>query len=444
MRNAILKCTVLLGVLLLMAVVIVGKPAPAIADVNVGDSIDSSNWQKVQGLVPEFMTDYLKKGWIKMKIGKLNYDPADAWNLEYKESLTKNLGKYGINAKCEMFDKKTGEIDPGNVVGMPFPDLDTKDPQVGLMMLQNHMTLLSTRGNTKSSATLHFVGKKMERLISGPQLSLVLRGTSKNVAQQSQVKSFGDKVDSLFIMKVTDPYELNGLATMTYQYYDNTADKVFAYVPALRRTRVLTAAARSDAMFGTDLSLDDSSGGFMGKPRDFNCKFLRTQEALVRFTLPDIVEVLKYPNGTYETKSHPDFVYGFQTPGWTGKGWATTNDFYVKRKVHVIECTAKDPYYGYGKFELWYEPVATQFAYKTIWDRAGKRWKCQHAGIGGYASKDRLFGKMESGWGDWIYDEQRDHATTVDSLSSKQRAIYHDPSVSPSDFTMNGFTKYAK
>jgi len=42
------KWSILLGILLMMAIVI-GFKTTAIADVSVGDVVDKSNWQKVEG-----------------------------------------------------------------------------------------------------------------------------------------------------------------------------------------------------------------------------------------------------------------------------------------------------------------------------------------------------------------------------------------------------------
>ena len=447
MNTKMYKWTILLGMLLLMAVVIGGRPAPALAEVSVGDYITSSNVQKIKGLVPDVIYDYVQKGWITMKIGKLNYDPSEIGTNDYKEGLKRNMGRYSMNAKGEFIDKKTGEVDPMDLIGVPFPNIDVKDPMCGVMMLQNHMLYLNLRSNTLSYTALLFIGKKLERQINGPSISMVTVGTKANNAQQADANMFGKKVQSLYSMKVTDPYELNGLATMTYQYADNTPDKVFAYVPALRRSRVLTAASRSDAMFGSDLSLDDASGGFMGKARDFKCKYLRTQDALSRFYGPDIMHVEKKADGTYElVKGRKNTLWGYETPGWTGKPWATTSDIWVTRKVHVVQCEAKDPYYGYGKFELWYDPETYNFPFKVIWDKAGKRWKIESSGQGAYDAGDGVIGKMEAGFCDWIFDEQRDHATGVDSYSTKYgRPIYNMyAKIHASDYTMAGFAKFSK
>ena len=235
MNHKIFKFSILSGVLLLMAFVIGGRPTPVLADVVVGDNIDSSNVQKIQGLVPDVIYEYVKKGWIKIKIGKLNYEPGDTWIM--RESEKRNKGKYDITDKCEVVDKATGAKDPRDIVGPPFPlsELSVKDPRIGEKMFTNNTFVNLSMGSHKQTATLSFVGDKYERKISGPNKGIRFIATPNSIENQKfGDKFFGNDIQETFIMRVTDPYELNGLATMTYSYFGNTPDKVFAYVPALR------------------------------------------------------------------------------------------------------------------------------------------------------------------------------------------------------------------
>jgi hypothetical protein len=444
MKVTIYKWTVLLGVLLMLAVVIGGGPTPALADVNVGDVIDSSNWQKVQGMLPEPMMEYLEKGWIKITVGKLNFDPADMLSTEYKESLKKNVGRYAVTPKGELLDQKTGEIDPSDLIGIPFPVLDLKDPQVAIKMLYNKTFYFTSRGGTSMTSTLYFIGQKMERYISILLIDMFSRGSARNIAQQASAQRFGKKIYWVAIAKLVYPYEFNGITSMTYSYSDNNPDKVFFYVPGSRRARVLAVGKRSDVMYGTDYALDDAGGGFSGKPSDFTCKYLRTQDTLERFNNPNVLDADGYADGSYNlTKSRPDTKWGFQTPEWKGKAWATTNDIWIVRKVHVIECLSKDPDYGYGKFELWYDPGHFNLVHKIIWNKAGKRWKVMNMGFGAYCSKDNALCKIDPAFSDWIYDEQRDHATGIDEANPKDKKQFYAP-VSSDYFTQAGLIKFSK
>ena len=247
-------------------------------------------------------------------------------------------------------------------------------------------------------------------------------------------------------MRVTDPYELNGLATMTYSHLGNSPDKVFAYVPALRRVRTMTAAARSDSMFGTDYALDDVGAGFWGKPINFTFKYLRTQDALVQYASADPIKFNQNPDGSLSIQKTPFATakFGYQTPGWKGKPWAVTNSIWVKRKVHIFELHAKDPYYNYGKMEVWGDAKFFKPHFKITCDRAGKRWKVMMgSSCAGYAPKNYPWGFPLVAFGDVIYDEQRDHATSVNEHMPgmvKDWNVKYDPS----EFTMTGFAKLGK
>ena len=447
MNHKILKLSILIGVLLLMALVIGGRPTPALADVAVGDFIDSNNVQKIQGLVPDVIYDYVKKGWITMKIGKLNYEPSSFhFNTEGEK---RNIGKYDVLPDNEMVEKATGVKTPMDFVGTPFPasTLDPKDPKMGAKFFYNAYVAPIYYGCSFQTAALTFIGSKgFERYISGPQKVVSTIGSEANIAYQKYGSEFGGKdMSQLFIMRVTDPYELNGLASMTYSYLGNTPDKVFAYVPALRRARVLTAAARSDSMFGTDYSLDDAGCGWWGKPVNFDFKYLRTQEALVQYADADPVKFFPNPDGSIDVqKEFTKAKFGYTTAGWKGKPWAITNSIWVKRKAYVFEVNAKDPYYNYGRMEVWGDAKTSRPFVKIINDRAGKRWKVMimnsHAG---YGINNYPWGLQLCARGDVIYDEQRDHATGIEEYRPGERKNFN-AKVNISDFTLTGLSKISK
>ena len=59
----------------LLALWMIGLPAECVwADVEPGDYIDKSNYEKIENLVPDFVLDWVKTGDLTMKIGKLNFD----------------------------------------------------------------------------------------------------------------------------------------------------------------------------------------------------------------------------------------------------------------------------------------------------------------------------------------------------------------------------------
>ena len=435
----------ILMVLLFMLMITIGSKGAALADVNVGEKIDTSNWQKVQGVVPDVVLDYVKKGWMTLKIGKLNYEPGDAWFIQ--EGEKRNKGKYDLTAKGEILDKATGALDPRNFIGVPFPvsEMNPSDPKMGEKFVNNIFWMVMSYGSNRQTACLHFVGNQYERKICGPQKAMKFVSTPYNMENQKYESQFGPDILECFIMRLTEPYELNGLATMSWQYAKQS-DRVFAYIPALRRVRTMTAAARSDSMFGTDYSLDDAGCGWWAKPRAFNIKYLRTQETLSQYANPDVIRYTENPDHSLSLQKTP-FVtgkFGYETPGWTGKPWAVTNSLWVKRKAYVFEIFSKDPYYNYGRMELWVDAKSVRPIFKIINDRAGKRWKVMIMNNGlGVAPEGYPWGMPLCAMGDVIYDEQRNHATLV--METKPGEI-KDWNVKwdMADFSLNGMAKIGK
>jgi hypothetical protein len=91
MRARILKIFVLSSYLaLLMA-------AQGLCDVSPGDVVDKTNWEKVEGLVPEEFLGWIKKGDFVLQIGELKYKARDFQPPYALNALSANRGKYALD-----------------------------------------------------------------------------------------------------------------------------------------------------------------------------------------------------------------------------------------------------------------------------------------------------------------------------------------------------------
>ena len=63
-----------------------------LADVGVGDVIDRTNWQRIEGLVPEPLLNWMKLG-DSIKIGEISYDPGTFLPPACLESLKTNVDR---------------------------------------------------------------------------------------------------------------------------------------------------------------------------------------------------------------------------------------------------------------------------------------------------------------------------------------------------------------
>ncbi len=92
----------------------------ASADVSPGDVIDKTNWQKVEGLLPFSVLDWVKKGEFVLNIGELNYDPTDYWTEPVLQSREANKGKYVLDEEGVIVDAADGRDPDSSSPGSPF------------------------------------------------------------------------------------------------------------------------------------------------------------------------------------------------------------------------------------------------------------------------------------------------------------------------------------
>jgi hypothetical protein len=230
---------------------------------------------------------------------------------------------------------------------------------------------------------------------------------------------------------------------MTWRYFDpQKQDNTFAYVPAIRRVRRMSSGNRSDALFGSDLAVDDA-GGYDGKVTAMEWKFLRKQEALVPFPSTVPGRLVEGEEGGWLTSENIEvMVYGYQKEGWQGAPWAPVNWLWVKMPVYVLEMKAKDPYYNYGIQHIWVNPETWGYVYKTIYDKAGKYWKT-------FMGQPRYFESDDEGFrlayiGDQILiDERSKHATIITGPSPTDIWNFH-AEMDADDFSLAGFQKFCK
>jgi hypothetical protein len=343
---------------------------PASADVAPGDKIDKSNWQKIEGLVPAPVLDYVKKGEYILDIGELNYDPT--WEPKFQEASKANAGKYDIDADGGVIDPKTGER-PVHIYGFPFPNVDESDPKAGVKLMWNRWAAIYKAAQNRFPYSVEWVGEGgFERLIKGDSDELFYIGRPNELPNV-------EKTELREISSVVSPASVEGFLQLTWRYLDNRPDSVWSYVPAIRRTRALSSVNRSDPFLGSDFTSDDTFVWF-GKNHSMEWKLVGKQDIYVIATTPDPVPMVAGPESPSGTtwKMNPIYKgmkFGHQTPGWTGAQWAPTNVKWVKRPVWVIEAFPKDPYYSYGRQVLYLDRENAQLFFKVVYNRAGEYWK---------------------------------------------------------------------
>ena len=423
---------------ILAACLIVASVHGARADVDPGDVIDKTNWEKAKGLLPEPVLDWVKKGDFILNIHALKYRPLDFFPPFLIEAFKTNVGEYELDADGGIVYAETGK-EPKNIIGIPFPVTAEDDPRRAEKLMQNNHYMQYGSGDL----LFPFQGIWLNR-------SGYIRETEAIDLQMNldgypgalEVRNPG-RIEKYMILALKKPYDLAGSSVMTWRYRDpKKQDNSFAYSPMIRRVRRMSAANRSDALMGSDLAVDDANG-YDGKVTAFTWKVLRKQEALIPALDMEPVRIVKNERGEWQTtKEIKPIIYGYQKEGWQGAAWAPTNLCWTKRPVVVLELKPKDPYYNYGVQHIWFETELQGCAYKVIHDKAGDYWKTLFISAAACESDDKSM-RFYTLTSQQMIDDRANRSTVIEDCSP--RNIYtHFAQLDVNDFSLGGFQKFCK
>ena len=119
-----LRVALALWFLLVPSVGFVNGLSAAQADLKPGDTIGPENWQKVKGMVGENLLNRIKQGYsFSIKQGRSIGFPT-----EYNAATARYFTGIKLGPNGELLNY---------VAGLPFPDVRSNDPQVGLKMAWN-------------------------------------------------------------------------------------------------------------------------------------------------------------------------------------------------------------------------------------------------------------------------------------------------------------------
>jgi hypothetical protein len=355
-----------------------GPVAPAEAEeLKPGETLDTSTWQKAEGLLPPEILEHYKKGEYANPIASWPNDKFN-WPPDFKAATEANEGKYKLGPQGEILDAKTDK-QPEYIMGYPFPRIDPKDPQAGVKIIWNQFYRVYYFGNIFAESQVNLVAPSgLERRLDIAQSYAQYDGMPEE-ERTPNPQNFLSQALSVVI----SPADLNGTASLSWRYRDpGKRDSSWAYVPALRRVRAVTPANRSDGFLGSDFSSDDGPF-FDGKPEDFEWTLkgevdqYRIAESInlegktgVRFVDPSQC----FGNKGCTDTDWPDLPYiGYLDPSWKGVGWAPRGAAVLaKRRFWVVEGVPKDRYYLFGKLELYIDQQTFQGAWLRKFDWKGE------------------------------------------------------------------------
>ena len=414
----------------------------ASADVVAGDVIDETNWEKIEGMVPEPVLNYVKKGDLTIRVDDLAFDPGEYMTSYDKQSLESNKGKYDLNEEDVIIEVQSGKP-PDFIEGIPFPEIDSNDPKAATKIVFNHFYHGYTQGNIDWPLTIRWVGRGgHERSVDMSFKQLPMDGlpsTKENANKQN--------VERHTILQITAPFDIAGTNILLWRYRDARPDSTFAYVPAIRRIRRMSPSNRSDSYVGSDLCVDDA-WTFDGKVSAFTWKLLGKKEGLLPFVYKTVQPLSNEGVVWTTTKRTPRLEMNFDTKGAQNAPWFPSEKtplVWVKRPVYVLELTATDPYYNYGRQQLWVDAGNSLITvFKVIYDRADAYWKNVWLVFGGFADEDDSMRLMIPNFMLAI-DDRSDHATLIHTLGAEGRPQrLYDTVQKEGDYSLAGFQRLAK
>ena len=407
-------------------------------DVSPGDVIDESNWEKVKGLLPEPVLNWVKEGDFILNIDEPNFQFEDIFPPFQIKAFKTNVGEYELDEQGGIIDAETEQA-PEHIVGLPFPEIAEGDPRLAEKIMQNNHYMQYLVGNLRFPFQGRYLNRSGFLRESGSiWMQMALEGYP-GALEISNPKG----VEKYAILVVKAPYDVAGTAVMTWRYLaPDKQDNSFGYSPAIRRVRRMSPANRSDALFGSDLAVDDANG-YDGKVTAFHWKFLRRQEAVFPILDVEPVRIVLNERGEWETTSGiKPVIYGYEKEGWQGAAWAPTNLCWVKRPVIILEMDAKDRYYNYGPQHLWVDAETYGCTYKVIHDKAGAYWKTLFISGAACQSDDKAM-RFVSLSSQQMVDDRADRSSVIEDCSPRNIWAFY-AKMDVNYFSLAGFQKFCK
>jgi hypothetical protein len=406
--------------------------------VSPGEVIDKTNWERIEGLVPQALVNWVKKGDFILEVDALAYTPRDYFPVYARKAFEENAGRYEVDDQDGMVDVKTGKS-PEHIVGLPFPKVDPEDPKLPQKIMYNALYMQYILGNLRFPFQNIYIGRGgYER-----EISCLWQQAAMDGYPGAEKLRNPDRVEKYTILLVREPFDLAGTSIMLWRYLNpGKQDSTFGYIPAIRRVRRMSPANRSDALLGSDFSVDDANG-FDGKITAFEWKTIGYREMLGPSLGTQPVRVVKNDEGEWDTtRNIPALTYGYQKEGWQGASWAPVNLKWVKRPAYLVEMKPKDPYYNYGPQILWVDAEIFGCAYKEIRDKSGAYWKTFFSAAMACESPDKEL-RFISLASQQAVDDRSDHSSVIEDASP--RNVWHFfAELDLNDFSLAGFQKFCK
>jgi hypothetical protein len=313
-----------------------------------GTVIDRSNMHEYSDVLTPGLKWIIDRS-VKMKVreyGKLHLPKPQAEATE----------KYSSQVKLS--EDSTHLIN--HVAGIPFPTIDTNDPQIAAKLIFNFNSAIAVddldlrnfdcdtgavrKGGDPLHVERHFLIDHIRRLYYTERLEVEPIPEKPDNTDEVRYK------EALY--PIIEPFDLKGTGFTFNRYQDHTRqDDSWLYLPQLRRVRRLSSAQRSDALFGQDTD-QDSYAGYAGNPAWMTWTYLGEKTIMGSFHSTHLPA--KWGEGS------ADFIH---------------DDTWEPRKVWIVEGVSKLPQYAYSKRVINIDQDTYRIPSTDMYDNAGELWK---------------------------------------------------------------------
>jgi hypothetical protein len=324
-----------------------------------GDVITYDQVDKLKPFLPQQFWDnrdfFFYEG-MQLKVGPTMRDYTP--NAQFQAATEKHKGQPRIGPDNSL---------ENYTAGRPFlqETIDCKgDPQAGAKIMWDFSKGVSGDGQA------HFFYSYWDR---GEQLPLYYEGSGQSMRlsqrwepsyEATQGDLFrGEKRLGAFGVHVDAPFDARGIELLSYRYKSSDLppkearnDDTWVYVPTLRRVRRISTAQRTDAVAGTDFTLDDLRS-FNGVVPQYEWKCLDER----RMIAPMNTKVKAYPY----VEDHNFGPYGL----------SFASDNWELRDAWLVRMIPKNEDHPYHHKDIWIDKQTLQPLYSFAYDRKEELWK---------------------------------------------------------------------
>ncbi len=378
------------------------EAASATSKIAEGDLIGFDEIKKLRPFLPEEFWDnrdfFFYEG-MRLEIGPTQFPYVEAEVYNAATERYRGEARLGPSNSLENY-----------TAGQPFPidEIDCLgDPDAGAKIMWDHA--YQWRG---AGAHTNFFYSYWDR---GEQLPLFYEGTAEGVvlsrrpepkfAETNGDVFRGEKRKGASGPVVDAPYDARGIILLTFRYKSSDLppaqaknDDTWVYVPTLRRVRRISTAQRTDAVAGTDFTMDDLFS-FNGIVPQYEWTCLGEQQLIG----PMNTKVKGFP---YE-REHNFGPYGL----------SYADDRWELRDTVKIRMVPRNDDHPYHHKEIYIDKQTMTALYSFAYDRKDDLWKIITHNKR-WSEDHSLTGDWYKGWTD--VEEPRDLLIVSDTIVNVQ------------------------